>query len=218
VSIPAFDLYLFDIDGTLVDSAADICGAARETLEAAGATGLSDEFLRRYIGYHLNDLFADVFPGITPARQAELLAEYRRIYPLRGHRSTRVYAGVAEALTALSTLPARKSTATTKGSETARLVLEQFELARFFDHVQGTDGFPCKPEPDVIVKSLERFGVAPERCLMIGDAPPDLAAGRRAGVSTCAVSWGYGDPARMRAERPDYWIDSLAELRPDGAA
>ena len=78
MSIPAFDLYLFDIDGTLVDSAADICGAARDTLAEAGATGLTDEFLRRYIGYHLNDLFADVFPGITPERSAELLADYRR--------------------------------------------------------------------------------------------------------------------------------------------
>ena len=214
MSIPAFDLYLFDIDGTLVDSADDICGAVRDTLAEAGATGLTEEFLRRYIGYHLNELFADVFPGIAPERSAELLSDYRRRYPLRGHRSTRVYDGVEETLAALSTLGARKSTATTKGSETARLVLEQFELARYFDHVQGTDGFPCKPEPDVIVKSLERFAVAPERCLMIGDAPPDLAAGRRAGVKTCAVSWGYGDPALMRAEQPDYWIDTIADLRP----
>jgi phosphoglycolate phosphatase-like HAD superfamily hydrolase len=72
VSIPAFQLYLFDIDGTLLDSAADICGAARETLEAAGATGLSDTQLRSYIGYHLKELFADVFPGISEERSEEL--------------------------------------------------------------------------------------------------------------------------------------------------
>lgn len=76
MNIPSFQLYLFDIDGTLLDSAADICGAARETLEAAGATDLSDEHIRSYIGYHLNELFGDVFPGITEERAAELLINW----------------------------------------------------------------------------------------------------------------------------------------------
>lgn len=209
MSIPAFQLYLFDIDGTLLDSAADICGAARETLEAAGATGLTDVQLRSYIGYHLNQLFADVFPGISEERCDELLRTYRAIYPLRRHRSTHVYAGVPEMLSALNGL---KSTATTKGSETARAVLSQFGLIGYFDHVQGTDGFPHKPEPDVLLRSLEKFGVAPEQCLFVGDAAPDMEAGRRAGVKTCGVSWGYGDVAAMREHAPDYWITNPLEL------
>jgi HAD superfamily hydrolase (TIGR01509 family) len=209
VSIPAFQLYLFDIDGTLLDSAADICGAARDTLEAAGATGLTDVQLRSYIGYHLKELFEDVFPGISEERSDELLRTYRAIYPLREHRSTRIYDGVPEMLSALGGL---KSTATTKGSETARIVLTQFGLVDYFDHVQGTDGFPCKPEPDVILRSLQKFGVAPEQCLFIGDAAPDMEAGRRAGVKTCGVSWGYGDVAAMRKQTPDYWITNPLEL------
>jgi HAD superfamily hydrolase (TIGR01509 family) len=209
VSIPRFKLYLFDIDGTLLDSAEDICGAARETLAGAGVTGLSDEYLRTFIGFHLHELFADVIPGIDAERSDELLRTYRRIYPLRGHRSTRVYDGVAETLAKLGGL---KSTATTKGSEMAQIVLTQFGLVEHFDHVQGTDGFPCKPQPDVIFKSLERLKVAPEDCLLIGDAAPDLEAGRRAGVRTCAVGWGYGNREAMRAQAPDYWVESPLEL------
>ena len=210
MSIPAFQLYLFDIDGTLLDSAADICGAARDTLEAAGATGLTDGHIRSYIGYHLKDLFEDVFPGISAERSDELLRNYRAIYPLREHRSTRVYDGVPEMLSAL---PGLKSTATTKGSDTARIVLSQFGLIDYFNHVQGTDGFPCKPEPDVLLRSIEKFGVAPEDCLFIGDAAPDMAAGRRAGVKTCGVTWGYGDVDAMRAHSPDFWIANPDELR-----
>ena len=213
MSIPPYQLYLFDIDGTLLDSATDICTAVRQTLEAEGATGLTDEYLRSFIGYHLEELFSEVFPGITKERSAELLAKYRATYLARAHASTRVFAGVPEMLAGLRGL---KSTATTKGSETSRSVLEKFGLIGHFDHVQGTDGFPSKPAPDVILKSLEKFGVAPENCLLIGDSAPDMEAGRRAGVRTCGVAWGYGDAQEMRAHEPDYWIDNPRELVAQG--
>ena len=209
MSIPSFQLYLFDIDGTLLDSAEDICGAVRQTLEDAGARGLTESYLRSFIGYHLCDLFGEVFPGISEERSAELLAIYRATYLKRGHAATRVYEGVPRMLESLGGL---KSTATTKGSETARNVLLQFGLATHFDHVQGTDGFPSKPEPDVILRSLDKFGVRAEECLLIGDTVPDMEAGRRAGVRTCGVSWGYGDVAAMRTREPDFWISNPLEL------
>jgi len=207
--IGPFRLYLFDVDGTLVDSADDICGAVREALAEAGVDGLSEAYLRSFIGHHLFDLFREVLPGSTAEEHERLLQRYRQIYLARRHASTRVYPGVREML---ATLPGWKSTATTKSSETTRQVLELFGLAAYFDHVQGTDGFPSKPAPDVILKSLEKFGVAPEDCLLVGDSAPDMEAGRRAGVRTCAVGWGYGDPGAMAAHQPDYWIASPAEL------
>lgn len=203
--IQSFKLYLFDVDGTLLDSAADICGAVGEALAEHGVEGLSEAYLRTFIGYHLFDLFEEVLPHYSREQHEQVLARYRQIYLGRKHSSTKVYAGVPEMLQALGGL---KSTATTKSSETARAVLTQFGLVSHFDHVQGTDGFPSKPNPDVVLKSLELFGVAPEDTLMIGDAAPDMEAGRRAGVKTCAVGWGYGNPAQMREHSPDYWLDS----------
>lgn len=202
--IPPFKLYLFDVDGTLLDSATDICAAAREALSEHGVTGLSEEYLRSFIGYHLFELFEEVLPSYDRAQKEQLLARYRQIYLARQHSSTKVFPGVKEMLAAL---PGLKSTATTKSSETARGVLTLFNLVSHFDHVQGTDGFPSKPNPDVILRSLEHFGVAAEDALLIGDAAPDMEAGRRAGVKTCAVTWGYGDLDHMREQSPDYWVD-----------
>ncbi len=207
--IPRFPVYLFDVDGTLLDSAADICGAIDAVLAATPAAGTSESLLRRYIGRHLIDLFQDLLPQYTAEQYDAMIRDYRAIYAARGHSRTRRYGGVAEMLGALG---GRKSTATTKGTPTTRLVLEQFGLLEHFDHVQGTDGFPSKPAPDVILKSLELFGASPGDCLFVGDSATDMEAGRRAGVRLCAVRYGYGDEAEMARFAPDYWIDDPREL------
>jgi HAD superfamily hydrolase (TIGR01549 family) len=205
--IQPFRLYLFDVDGTLVDSAADICGTIQEVLRASGRDDVEDALLRLYIGRHLIDLFTDL--GFAQESMDQMVTDYRAIYTAGGHVNTTVYPGVAEMLSRLGGL---KSTATTKGTPTTRVILEKFSLIQFFNHVQGTDGFPAKPEPDVILKSLEIFGVSPGECLMVGDAPSDMEAGRRAGVKTCAVRYGYGDLEKMAEFKPDYWIDHPSQL------
>jgi HAD superfamily hydrolase (TIGR01509 family) len=207
--IPRFPVYLFDLDGTLLDSAEDICGAVQQVLTLEGREAAPFDYLKGYIGRHLIDLFLDVFPGYAPERVDELIQQYRLLYLARGHKLTRMYPGVSEALAAL---PGRKSIATTKGTPTTRAILEQFGLIGFFNHVQGTDGFPCKPAPDVILTALAALGGAPEECLMVGDSAADMEAGRRAGVKICAVRYGYGKREDLARFEPDYWVDDLREL------
>ena len=207
--IPRFPVYLFDIDGTLLDSAEDICGAIQQVLAEAPCHPVSFEFLKGYIGLHLIDLFQDLFPSQTPAECDALIQQYRTFYHARKHQQTRVFPGVAEGLAALG---GRKGTATTKGTPTTRLVLEQFGLLQYFDHVQGTDGFPSKPAPDVIFTALHALGAKPEECLFVGDSCADMEAGRRAGVKTCAVRYGYGEEEKLAEFEPDYWVDDLRQL------
>lgn len=207
--IPRFALYLFDVDGTLVDSATDICGAIRAALAGTPHAGVEESFLRGYIGRHLIDLFGDLFPGHCSEQVDALIQTYRSIYLGRGHTLTTVYPGVIEGL---SSLEGNKATATTKGTPTTRAVLEQFGLLPYFHHVQGTDSFPAKPAPDVILKSVELFGVPVEEVLMIGDSAADMEAGKRAGVRTCAVRYGYGKEADLSRHEPDFWIDDLRQL------
>lgn len=207
--IPRFSLYLFDVDGTLVDSATDICGAIREALAGTLQAGVEEAFLRGYIGRHLIDLFADLFPGYTSEQIDALIQTYRSIYLGRGHTLTTVYPGVVEGL---SSLEGNKATATTKGTPTTRAVLEQFGLLPYFQHVQGTDGFPAKPAPDVILKSIELFGAPAGEVLMVGDSAADMEAGKRAGVRTCAVRYGYGKEGDLSRHEPDFWIDDLRQL------
>lgn len=207
--IPSFPVYLFDIDGTLLDSAQDICGAIQQVLETTDLAPVPFDFLKGYIGLHLLDLFQDLFPSYSTEQYDELIRQYRAFYLARGHTLTRIYPGVAEGL---GVLGGRKSTATTKGSPTTRLILEQFGLLQYFEHVQGTDGFPCKPAPDVIFTALAALDAAPADCLFVGDSPADMEAGRRAGVKTCAVRYGYGKDEEMARFAPDYWIDDLRDL------
>jgi phosphoglycolate phosphatase-like HAD superfamily hydrolase len=94
-------------------------------------------------------------------------------------------------------------------------VLEQFGLIGHFDHVQGTDGFAAKPEPDVLLRSLEVLRVRARDCLFVGDSPSDMEAGRRAGMRICAVTWGYGDPEELAVWEPDFWAHTPYELLPD---
>jgi HAD superfamily hydrolase (TIGR01509 family) len=208
--IPPFPVYLFDVDGTLLDSAADIVGAILEVVAAKGRANAADfNFLKNSIGHHLAAPFGEIFPDYGPAQIDELIRQYRVNYLARGHKMTRVYPGVPEALAALA---GRKSTATTKGTPTTRAVLEQFGLLRYFDHVQGTDGFPYKPAPDLILTAMAALGARPEDCLMVGDSPADMEAGRRAGVKICAVRYGYGKTEDLARFAPDFWIDDLRAL------
>lgn len=207
--IPTFGVYLFDVDGTLVDSAADICGAIQGVLANTPQNQVSDTFLRGYIGRHLIDLFEDLFPAYTPEQIEGLIVEYRKTYPARNHANTVCYPGIQEVL---QRLPGRKSTATTKGTPTTRIVLEKFGLLPYFDHVQGTDGFPAKPNPDVIFRALEALKAKPEECLFVGDSAADMEAAKRAGVQSCAVTYGYGRREELARWNPDYLVNDLQEL------
>jgi phosphoglycolate phosphatase len=212
--IPSFPVYIFDVDGTLLDSAQDICGSVQQVLATTESSPVTFQFLRGYIGLHLIDLFQDVLPHYTPEQIDGLIAQYRTIYLGRGHQLTSVYPGVSEGLAALK---GRKSTATTKGTVTTRAILGQFGLIDYFDHVQGTDGIPCKPAPDVILAAVAGLGATPGECLMVGDSPADMEAGKRAGVKTCAVRYGYGNPEQLAKLEPDYWVDDLRALVSESA-
>jgi phosphoglycolate phosphatase len=207
--IPRYPVYLFDIDGTLLDSAPDICGAQSEVLAAAGCREVTFEFLRGYVGLELRAVFGALLPHLTPAEMEKLSEQYSVNYRGRRHAHTRLFPGVAETL---GVLDGRKSTATTKSTAGTQLVLEHFGLLRHFDHVQGSDGIANKPAPDVVLAALKGLGASPEECLFVGDSPADMEAGRRAGVKVCAVRYGYGDPRELAKWEPDHWVSDLREL------
>jgi phosphoglycolate phosphatase len=207
--IPPFRAYLFDIDGTLLDSAPDICGAVSSVLATTSKPDVPYEYLKTFIGRHLIDLFTELFPEAPPEQVEAWIQTYRTTYLSREHKLTRLYPNVPETLAKLGGL---KTTATTKGTPTATNILTQFGLIGHFHHVQGTDGFPSKPEPVVLQKAMAAIGVEPADCLMIGDSVPDILASKAAGVKVCAVSYGYGHAEALRACEPDYWIDELPGL------
>ena len=201
--------YLFDIDGTLLDSAADISAAVAAACRDDGREPPPRGAVARYVGRPLAEMFADFCPGISPEGIQRLTGFYREHYHARNHRSTRVYPGVGEMLAAL---PGRKSTATTKHTQTTAVVLELFGLRQYFQHIQGSENGRYKPDPTNLLAAAEALGVRPKECLMVGDTVSDVEAGKRAGMHTCAVAWGYGDCEEVRRAGPDYWIEAPGEL------
>jgi len=198
---------VFDLDGTLVDSLPDIIGAFRDAFAEVGLAAPDADDVRDLVGLPLDDMYARFAPD---DRVAALTATYRRLYPLRFTRTSRPFPGVTEALATLRRRGFRLGVATTKRSDMAQRFVAAMGLTDALDHVQGTDGFPHKPAPDVIQRALAALDA--DGVWMVGDTVHDIEAGRAAGLATYALTWGTHDAERLRSARPDRLEDSLDAL------
>jgi phosphoglycolate phosphatase len=223
--LTALRLLCLDLDGTLVDSAADIRAALAVALAAVGPAdpALDGATLATAgMGLPLDEFFALARPPSHPASGAEhharFVAAYREAYHAHLLQETRPFDGVAEALEALARHRAaglRLAVATTKKTDTAKRVLAGLGLAERFDLILGTeDGVAHKPAPDLLFLAAARTGRAPESGMMVGDTTRDILAGRAAGMATCGVSYGATGAEPLRAAGADHVIDRFAELVP----
>ncbi len=199
---------VFDLDGTLVDSFGDISAAFRRSFHVIGGEPPPLDAVRASIGTPLVEMYAPYAPADAIPH---LVAEYRRDYAERCADSTRPFPGIVALLEDLRARGHALAVATTKSTWMARTVVGRLGLESRVDHVQGTDGFPHKPAPDVILHALA--GVGREGRWMIGDTSFDIAAGRAAGLRTCAVTWGVHAEDVLRAARPDVLVTSVEDLR-----
>jgi len=201
---------IFDLDGTLVDSRDDIAASINEGLAGVGAARRPDAVIHPLIGRPLVEMFERLLPPRLVERSEEAAALYRAHYFDNCSRNSRIFPGVIDCLESLAGVPL--AVATTKATFQAVRVAEELGLERYFELVQGTDDLPFKPDPAVIELVLGRLGMPAEECWMVGDTVHDLQAGRSAGLSTCAVTYGIGDAKDLSAEAPDLLLDSLADL------
>src|SRR5690606_34347962 len=140
----------------------------------------------------------------------ELAADYRANYPRNYLTTSRPYPGVVDLLTELGARGHARVVATTKRSDVARRFVEAMGLSHLLDHVQGTDGFPHKPAPDVILRALSAVGA--EGSWMVGDTVTDVQAGKAAVVKSYAVTWGTHDADRLAMAEADVLNDEPSDL------
>ena len=203
---------IFDFDGTLTDSRQDIAGAQVWALRQLGFHTHSEEDLYPLIGKSLHETFAQVLPAAQHDRISEAIALYAEYYPPRALQTTVLFPGVRETLVLLRERGHRLAVASTKKGAGIRRATDHFGITALFDRLQGSDGIPFKPAPDVIVMILTELGWHPRETLMVGDTDADILAGKNAGVGTCAVTYGALAHEELLAHQPDYVITRITDL------
>ncbi|MCQ2448605.1 MAG: HAD family hydrolase [Clostridia bacterium] len=190
---------LFDLDGTLTDSAEGITNSVMYALKKYGITVSDRRELYCFIGPPLLTAFCGRY-GLSEADGLQAVAFYREYYREKGIFENRVYEGVVPMLSALKDAGKRVILATSKPEEFALRILEHFDLLPFFDTVAGAtmDGRIGKKE-DVIRYALEKAGVTDKAStVMVGDRLHDIIGARQNGLDAIGVLYGFGDEKELR--------------------
>lgn len=191
---------LFDLDGTIVDSAPGITATLAHTLEAMGEPVPTPAELLAWVGPPILDSFRDL-GGFDPEESQRALNIYRTKYLVEGVFDAKVYPGVEGVLRAISQARIPLSLATSKPETPATLVLTHYGLAHYFDELTGaSDDEKRSKKADVIAEALRRLatdGADLSRPVMIGDRIHDIEGAAANGVPTIYVTWGYGSPAEV---------------------
>lgn len=211
-------LVCFDLDGTLIDSIADIAGAANEAVAAryAPARSLPVETIRAFVGSGARVLIDGVVKALgEPQAEVDVLFPmFLERYGARLLRETRVYAGLLEALAALESAGFRLAVLTNKPGDMSRAIVRGLGLGeRFLDVIGGDDLATKKPDPEGLLRLAAAAGVPPARVALVGDSAVDVRTAKAAGALAVGVAWGYDVPG-MRAAGPDVEI-AAPEALPD---
>ncbi|MFF2388698.1 HAD hydrolase-like protein [Agromyces sp. NPDC058104] len=188
---------LFDLDGTIIDSATDITGSLAHMFTEMGLPVPSDETLRAYVGPPLLDSLR-MTAGFSDAEAWEALNVYRDHYGQHVLRSP-VFPGVAGVLERLHAAGVPVALATSKPERMAREVLDHAGLSRYFTVITGaSDDESRSTKADVVAEALRRLqsqGIDTANSVMVGDRGYDTLGALANGVPTILVEWGYGSPA-----------------------
>jgi phosphoglycolate phosphatase len=227
IPVERLKLLVFDLDGTLIDSAQDLCNSVNAALNEVGCSSLPDPLIASFVGNGAPMLMRRSLALVTGNPSPETVNEEQlaRAYQFflqyyREHKLdfTYAYEGVLDALKALHELhdapsgPSRvMAVLTNKPVRPARGICEGLGLAGYFLHIYGGDSFPVKkPDPIGLRSLMEETGSAPEETVMIGDSQVDVETARNAGAWSLGCAFGFG-PQNLMNTPPDILVDSAAE-------
>jgi len=230
IPVESLKLLVFDLDGTLADTAQDLCNSVNSALEHMGRPRLPDEVIASYVGNGAPLLVrrALATEDGTPVDQVPE-DEFKTAYAFfiqhyREHNLdfTLTYPGTAEALSALRNAlggaPRTFAVLTNKPVRPARAICEGLGIAPYFLHIYGGDSFPTKkPDPAGLFALMQEADARPEQTVMIGDSQVDVQTARNAGAWSVGCTFGLA-PGSLEAIPPDVLVDSPADwtaaLRP----
>ena len=218
------DIILFDLDGTITDSARGIVDCFRHALAAVGAPPPDEATVRGVVGPPIVHTFRRL--GLDDADVLRARAAYRERYEAQGWAENAIYPGLPELLGRLAAAGVTLGVATSKNERMARQILRHFDLAESFAFIGGASDDDSRTEKgDVIAHTLHALGRSPKPpeaggtpgVVLVGDRSHDVRGAARFGIPTVLVGWGYGTPEEHRAARwtvttPDELGDLLVGL------
>lgn len=206
--IEEFDLVLWDLDGTLVDSRTDLVEATNVAMRALGYPTVPFDRFSQMVGQGVRHLVTSALPpGADPETVEEAIEIFLVWYRRHLADTTRFYPGLREGIARSKALHAVVSN---KREDLCRSLLARLGTSDLFVRIVGGDTCPeRKPHPAPLLAAMEGLGIAREGVLMVGDSAVDIEAGKLAGVTTWGVLWGFGDPA---SSRPDALLADPSEV------
>jgi len=215
--VRTFDTFIFDLDGTLVDTLPDLVVITNEALAAEGYPPRTREEVLSYVGNGLRALMLQAVPEGTPEEDAlRALARWKAIHRETGDPLAAPYPHVAETLAQLRARGCKLAVLSNKFDAGVHQVMDAC-LPGAFDVMYGErPDIPRKPDPTGMLRIITELGVTPETCAYVGDSPGDVLAARNAGVFAVGATWGYRALSDFAAEaaEPDLWISDIRDLLP----
>ena len=216
-------LVMFDLDGTLVETAPEICDAVNDTLHHFALAPVAQQQVNDWIGHGTHSLLIQALAssqGLTEAAVrasatlADIAAVFKTHYALRCGTRSQPYADVVHTLERLRQRGAHLAVVTNKESAYTQTVLDAHLLTPFFGAVICGDTFATKkPSPEGVLACLARFGVAASEALFVGDSSIDVATARNAGVAVWALPYGYNMGQPISDCGPDRIIATIAAIQ-----
>ena len=202
---------LFDLDGTLSDSAPGILSSLRHAFDVNGLPRLDPSVERALLG---PPFYESLPPLIGSAHLDDVIAAYREHYGAIGMFDTRPYPGIEDVLAELHERGVRLAVATSKPEHYAVPVVEHLGLARFFETVAGDSLDGSRPTKALVVgAALGRLGDPPPAdVVMVGDRVHDVVGAREHGIDCVGAGWGYAVPGELEQARPVALCATPAEL------
>ena len=209
-------LAIFDCDGTLVDSQANICMAMEHAFEGAGLTPPRRHDIRRVVGLSLLESMRVLLPDAEDKCHQDMAEHYRTAFlTLRnnGLVDEPLYDGMASLLSEMDAGGWLLGVATGKSDRGLIRCLDHHAITGLFVTLQTADRHPSKPHPSMVYQALADAGTDARNAVVIGDTVYDIHMGRAAGTRTVGVNWGYHSVEDLREAGADYIAESMDDLK-----
>lgn len=210
-----YDTFLFDLDGTLLNTLDDLSAAVNYALGQMGWPGRRVEEVRKFVGNGVKDLIDLAAPPKSIAEERErCLGLFKAHYAAHGADATAPYPGIPEALAALQAGGCRLAVCSNKFDTAVKELVQDF-FPGLVDAAAGESegtGIPKKPHPAMVDKLLRELGASREGAVYVGDSDVDIATAKNAGLPCISVTWGFRDREFLLAHGAGTLIDSPEEL------